>query len=78
MDAKLLEFLDIEFRSIISHRMLGYDCKIAKEDFDGMIEDCIKATEASELLKGLISFAENYPNTKAAIFANKAIKEITK
>ena len=36
------EFLELELRSIISHRMLGYDCDMSKEDFDGMIEDCAK------------------------------------
>ncbi len=31
------------FRSIISHRMMGYDCDMDKDEFDEMIDDLVKA-----------------------------------
>lgn len=37
--------LNTEFRLIISHRMLGYDCDMSKFDFDGMLDDCVIAAK---------------------------------
>jgi hypothetical protein len=39
-------FLNGEFRMIISHRLMGYECDMEKADFDGMIADLVDKTLA--------------------------------
>ena len=39
--------LDKKFRGMISHLILGYECNIKKEDFDKIIDNCIKITQES-------------------------------
>ena len=56
--------LDIQFRLIISHRMLGYDCEMTKEDFDGMIEDCVNVSirHTQKIVKGIAKKITNEIN----------------
>jgi len=35
------DVLETEFRSIISHRMLGYDCDMEVDDWEGMLDDLV-------------------------------------
>jgi len=40
---KTREWLNNEFRMIISHRLLGYDCDIEVEDWEGMLDSLVDA-----------------------------------
>ena len=43
---KRKDALNDSFRMIISHWMMGYECKMEREDFDGMLSDLVDSAVA--------------------------------
>ena len=65
--------LDKKFRGMISHLMLGCECDIKKEDFDKIIENCIKITK-EKIIEAKIE--ENKYRLKTKIYPHAKDRQI--